>query len=150
MFLYFLLPLLFHIFCFRKLAAHATGKWLVAHNLSNTFGVPLYHYSETVNTGEIWDFKSDVGRFKSCVIWSCVTGCVVTDDHVRNHSPSCKASYPRTVAYWGGGGQPPSPSDIPKALQNRAKLNPIVKSCSELLNLFCQHPKMFGKKAIKF
>lgn len=89
-----LLPLLFHILCCRKLAAHATGKWFVAHNLSNTFGVPFCHYSETVNTGEIWDSQSDIGRFKSCVMWCCVTGCVVTDGHVRNYSPICKASYP--------------------------------------------------------
>jgi len=35
----------------------------------------------------------------------------------------------RPVAYRGGGGvvQTP-PSEIPKALQNRAKLNPIVKT----------------------
>ena len=40
---------------------------------------------------------------------------------------------------------------IPKALQNRAKLNPIVKTVKKkLLNLGRQHPKMFGKKAIKF
>ena len=88
MLLHLLLPLLFHILCFRKLAAHATGKWFVAHNLSNTFWVPLYHYSKTVNTGEIWDFQSDIGRFKYCVMWCCATGCEVTDDLVRNHSQS--------------------------------------------------------------
>lgn len=92
-----LLPLLFHILSFRKLASHATRKWFVAHNLSYTFVVPLCHYSETVNTGEIWDSQSDIGRFKSCVMWCCVTGCVVTDCHARNHSPSCKASYPRRL-----------------------------------------------------
>ena len=32
-----------------------------------------------------------------------------------------------SVAYRGGGGSPPSP-EIPKAHQNRAKLNPIVKT----------------------
>jgi hypothetical protein len=34
------------------------------------------------------------------------------------------------VAYRGGCGvfKPPSPSEIPKALQNRAKINPIVKT----------------------
>jgi len=29
---------------------------------------------------------------------------------------------------WGGGSTPPPP-EIPKARQNRAKLNPIVKNC---------------------
>jgi len=43
----------------------------------------------------------------------------------------------------------PPPPEIPKALQNRAKLNPIVKT-STLLNLGRQHPKMLGKKAVKF
>jgi len=49
----------------------------------------------------------------------------------------------------GGGGvlgvQNPPPPEIPKAFQNRAKLNPIVKTVKN-----CQHPKMFGKKAVKF
>ena len=55
-----------------------------------------------------------------------------------------------SVAYRGGvwGVQPPP--EIPKALQNRAKLNPIVKTVKKLLNLGRQHPKMFGKKAVKF
>ena len=54
------------------------------------------------------------------------------------------------VAYRGGvwGFQPPS--EIPKALQNRVKLNPIVKTVKKLLNLGHQYPKVFGKKAIKF
>jgi len=34
-------------------------------------------------------------------------------------------------------------------LQNRAKINPIVKKCSKLLNLGRQNPKMFGKKGSK-
>ena len=42
------------------------------------------------------------------------------------------------------------PPEIPKALQNRAKLNPIVKTVKKLLNLGRQHPKMFGKKTVKF
>jgi len=46
------------------------------------------------------------------------------------------------------GGFNPLPK-IPKSLQNRAKLNPIVKT-SKLPNLGRQHPKMFGKKAVKF
>jgi len=48
-----------------------------------------------------------------------------------------------------GGFNPPLP-EIPKAPQNRAKLNPIVKTVKKLLNLGRQHPKMFGKKAVKF
>ena len=60
-------------------------------------------------------------------------------------------SEPRAVAYrrgiWGGSTPPP---EIPKALQNRAKLNPIVKTVNKLLNLKSQHPKMFGKQAVKF
>jgi len=47
-----------------------------------------------------------------------------------------------------GGFKPPP--QIPKAFQNRAKLNPIVKTVKKLLNLGRQHPKMFGKKAVKF
>ena len=54
------------------------------------------------------------------------------------------------VAYRGGGVQIPSPPEIPKALQNRAKPNPIVKNVKKLLNLGRQHLKMFGKKAVKF
>jgi len=53
----------------------------------------------------------------------------------------------------GGGGwnvQIPSPPEIPKALQNRAKINPTVITVKKLLNLGFQHPKMFGKKAVKF
>jgi len=36
------------------------------------------------------------------------------------------------------------------SFHNSAKLNPIVKTVTELLNLVHQHPKMFGKKAVKF
>ena len=56
------------------------------------------------------------------------------------------------VAYREGGlrGSTPSPPEIPKALQNRAKLNPIVKTVKNLLSLGRQHPKMFGKRAVKF
>ena len=54
------------------------------------------------------------------------------------------------VTYRGGGlggsNAPPLP-EIPTALQNRAKLKKTVK---KLLNLKRQHPKMFGKKAVKF
>jgi len=32
------------------------------------------------------------------------------------------------VAYRGGGFKPPPTPEIPKALQNRAKVNPIVKT----------------------
>ena len=49
-----------------------------------------------------------------------------------------------------GGGCSNPPPEIPNALQNRAKLNPIVKTVKKLLNLGCQHTKMFGKKAVKF
>ena len=44
-----------------------------------------------------------------------------------------------------------SPPEIPKALQNRAKLNPIVKTVKKkLLNLGRQRSKMFRKRAVKF
>jgi len=49
---------------------------------------------------------------------------------------------------WGSNSPPPP--EIPKALQNRAKLNPIVKTVKKLLNLGRQHPKMFRKNAVKF
>ena len=41
------------------------------------------------------------------------------------------------------------PPEILKALQNRAKLNPIVKTVKKLLNLGRQHTKMLGKKGSK-
>ena len=50
----------------------------------------------------------------------------------------------------GGLGCSNPPPDIPKALQNRAKLNPICENCKKLLNLGRQLLKMFGKKAVKF
>ena len=54
------------------------------------------------------------------------------------------------VAYRRGFGGSNPPSEIPEVLQNRAKLNPILKTVKILLNLGRQHPKMFGKKAVKF
>jgi len=48
-----------------------------------------------------------------------------------------------------GEGGSTSPPEIPKALQNHAKLNPIVKTVKKLLNLGRQRPEMFGKKAVK-
>jgi len=60
-------------------------------------------------------------------------------------------TYTNSGAPGGGlGGFNPPPPEIPKALQNRTKLNPIVKTVKKLLNLGRQHPKMFGKKAVKF
>ena len=50
----------------------------------------------------------------------------------------------------GGSGVQTPPPEIPKTLQNRAKLNPTVKTVKKMLNLGRQHPKMFGKKAVKF
>ena len=45
----------------------------------------------------------------------------------------------------------PPPPEIPKALQNRAKLNPTVKTVKKLLNLGRQHPQDVRKKnAVKF
>ena len=43
---------------------------------------------------------------------------------------------------------PPTP-EIPKALQNRAKFNPIVKTVKKLLNLGRQHPQDVRKKGSK-
>ena len=45
---------------------------------------------------------------------------------------------------WGGGSTPPP--EIPKALQNRAKLNPIVKTVKNCWIWDANAPKMFGKK----
>jgi len=53
-----------------------------------------------------------------------------------------------SVAYRGRGVFNPPP--IPKALQNRAKHNPTVKTVKKMLNLGRQQPNMFGKKAVKF
>jgi len=56
-----------------------------------------------------------------------------------------------TVAYWGGreglGGS--NHPEILKALQNRAKLNLIVKTVKKLLNLGSQHPQDVWKKGSK-
>ena len=56
---------------------------------------------------------------------------------------------PRGVGGLGGSVPTPTP-EIAKARQNRANLNPNVKTVKNLLNLGRQHPKMFGKKALKF
>ena len=47
-------------------------------------------------------------------------------------------------------GSNPPPHDIPKALQNRAKLNPIVKTVKNWWILDANTPKMFRKNAVKF
>ena len=61
-----------------------------------------------------------------------------------SHSNSSTASYQwRTEGVVWGGSTPPS--EIPKAPQNRAKLNLIWKLL-KLLNLGRQHRKMFEKR----
>jgi len=55
------------------------------------------------------------------------------------HVTGSYTRWKQTVAYRGEGGfrggiQPPSPQ-ISKALQNRAKQNPIVKTVTKLMNL---------------
>ena len=53
---------------------------------------------------------------------------------------------------WGGGFsgvQTPPPRNSEGPPKNCAKLNPIVKTVKNLLNLGRQHPKMFGKKGSK-
>jgi len=47
---------------------------------------------------------------------------LVADNSIR--------SFLWVLAYWGGegGSNPPPPTETPKALQNRAKLNPNVKT----------------------
>jgi len=55
------------------------------------------------------------------------------------------------VSQWrteGGLGGFNPPSEIPKALQNRAKNNPIVKAV-KIVEFRTQHPKMFGRKVVK-
>ena len=71
-------------------------------------------------------FLLKVGKFYQ------TTWCHVKED--RNpHSQSRKISYPTAVAYRRGvWGSNPSTPEIPKALQNRAKLNPIVKTVKNL------------------
>ena len=54
----------------------------------------------------------------------------------------------RTEGGLGGSDYPPP--EIPKALQNRAKLNPIVKTVKKCWIWDAQHAKMFGKKVVKF
>ena len=50
----------------------------------------------------------------------------------------------------GGGFVCSDPPEIPKALQNSAKLNPTVKTVKKkILNLGRQHTKTFGKKGSK-
>ena len=57
----------------------------------------------------------------------------------------------RTVAYQGGvwGFQPPLPPEIPKTHQNRARLNPILKTV-KIVEFRTAKPKIFGKNAVKF
>ena len=74
---------------------------------------------------------------------------VLSSDKCWSDIPVTEQGF-RSVAYRGeeGGGITP-PLEIPKALQNRVKLNPIVKTVQKLLNLGCQYPKIW-KKAVKF
>ena len=65
---------------------------------------------------------------------------VTTFDHLPPH-----LGYNRTVAYLGGGRVQPPP-EIPKILQNRAKLNPIVKTVN---NADANTPGYMKKKAVK-
>jgi len=44
----------------------------------------------------------------------------------------------------------PPPPEIPKALQNRAQLNPIVKTVKKFLNVGRQRAKKFGNNGVKF
>jgi len=65
---------------------------------------------------------------------------------------SCNKQRVYAVAYRGRGGLGGSnlpASEISKALQNRAKLNQIVITVKNWPNLGRQHPKMFGKEAVK-
>jgi len=48
-----------------------------------------------------------------------------------------------------GGGVGPPP-EIPRGFQNHAKLNLIVKTVKNSWIQDAKHPKMFGKKAVKF
>ena len=53
-------------------------------------------------------------------------------------------------AVWGGVQTPaPPPHEISKSLQNRSKLNPIVKTVKKLPNLECRHPQDVRKKGSK-
>ena len=57
------------------------------------------------------------------------------------------------VAYPGGGFRVfnPSPPEIPKALQNCAKLNPIVKTVNKIAEFRTPtHQDVRKKKAVKF
>jgi len=55
----------------------------------------------------------------------------------------------RNEGGFGGGGFNTPPPEIPKALQNRAKLNPTVKTVKKLLNLGRQHPRDVREKGSK-
>jgi hypothetical protein len=75
-----------------------------------------------------------------------------SDCEVTASSDLPNSSPPHQWRTQGGvsGVQTPLPLEIPKALQNRAKLNATVKNVlKKLLNLGRQHPKMFGKKGSK-
>ena len=48
------------------------------------------------------------------------------------------------------GGLKPPPPQIPKALQNRAEHDPIVKTVENCWIYDANTSKMFGKKAVKF
>jgi len=61
--------------------------------------------------------------------------------------------------FWGGGGAgggggfgvfKPPPPEIPKALQNRYKLNPIVKTVKKIAEFRTPTPQNVLKKAVNF
>jgi hypothetical protein len=56
----------------------------------------------------------------------------------------------RRTEGWGGGvGSKAPPSEIRKALQNRAKLNPLVKYCSKIAEFGTPTPQEIIKKGSK-
>ena len=86
------------------------------------------------------------GVFHSCslvVYWRAVTLPFILP--TRNQWPTKSGG-----GGWGGGGSlegsNPPPPEIPKALQNRAKLNPIVKT----VEFRTPNPQDIRKKVVKF
>jgi hypothetical protein len=76
------------------------------------------------------------------------SGCLSSNDKLHKTENLCNSLTPLQTSgvTRRGVGVLKHPPEILKALQNRAKLNPICENRYKLLNLGRQHPKMSGKK----
>jgi len=128
-------------------AFYMWNSYTVEHHLSGLIGTASHPHMQKIR--KIGSF------FENCCIGSFKFGCLQyvpaskTSDHAWFEVLEAITLYCTQLRTEGRGVQPPPP-EIPKALQNRAKLNSIVKTVKKLLNFGHKHPKMFGKKAVEF